>query len=1127
MKKIYVLMIALIMTSLGFGQTTVSYDFSSGGAVSGLNQSSPGITIDTNIGFGSFKNSGTSNPGIFSNQLRLYQNATKGGSIIIYANNGVTITDIVINASSRTGPAGYTVDGGTATNLSGSSPYTISGISATSEVEFYQRDSNSSNRIYVDSFEVTYTSAGGCTAPTTQASAYNTTSISTTSATLNWTSGNGNEVLVVVKEGSAVDTDPTDGTSYTGNTVFASGDQIGTNNYVVHSGSSVSSVSTTGLTPGTMYHVAVYEYNTLDTCYNLTELTGSFTTDCLTPTDVTTITALSDNATVDLSWLNDSCFDEILVVAKATSAVTVTPTGDGTAYTANATFGSGTDLGTGEFAVYKGTGASVTVTGLTNGTTYHFEVFARKTTTWSAGVVIDATPNNLICNSIFSDDFSTDLSQWSNTTDWAISSGELKHDLSGTSGSSYIYTDIGTQDLTATAYEWEFCVRNGSWDPSGSNKFAFFLLSNASNLLSSPTGYAVGVNQTGSSDLLTLYSVNNGSYTGIITSSFNWGTSDNVCVKVTRNASGEWELLYDDNGSGEVSAGTTTNTTHTSGDYLGATFNYTSSRAGLLWFDDVNVCKEIIAPTTYTYNGTWSPNDPNGMSASTDIIIVTSGNAIISSNTDIDKVTVDAGATISVNSGVTLTVNGTEGVMLNSTSTSYSSLILDGTITGTVKYNRYVNNNHSVNGNDLISAPLSGQAFNTFIANNSNIRANPNGPEVLFGGYDNTSSTNPFELWNENATTPLTAGKGYRSGITEGESSNLVTFEGIVNTSLVQTPINQGSVSKLNLIGNPFPSYLDAQLFLSHNSSLLDPSAIVIYGYNDSTDGSSAGDYTIISALINTNIDIAPGQAFFVASNVSGGNIEFTTSSSDMRLATGGDDFIAGRSASATTNLKLDLSSATDSFITDIFFTEYSTQGLDPGYDASLLGGNAPEFALYSHLVQENTGIPFAVQALGKIDYNDIIIPLGVNANQGEQLSFSIDENSLPSTVEVYLDDNVTNTTTLLNTTDYILTPNMDLNGTGRFYLRLTNNALSTIDNNLDNLNIYNNHSNKTIVIAGQLLEATTAKIYDVQGRLISTTLLQNTDRIQNLDVSSLNAGIYVVQLVNRTQNKTQKVIIH
>ena len=46
MKQNYFLRIAFcffLFTSLNYGQTTVTYDFSSGGAVSGLNETSPGI----------------------------------------------------------------------------------------------------------------------------------------------------------------------------------------------------------------------------------------------------------------------------------------------------------------------------------------------------------------------------------------------------------------------------------------------------------------------------------------------------------------------------------------------------------------------------------------------------------------------------------------------------------------------------------------------------------------------------------------------------------------------------------------------------------------------------------------------------------------------------------------------------------------------------------------------------------------------------------------------------------------------------------------------------------------------------------------------------------------------------
>ena len=92
--------------------------------------------------------------------------------------------------------------------------------------------------------------------------------------------------------------------------------------------------------------------------------------------------------------------------------------------------------------------------------------------------------------------------------------------------------------------------------------------------------------------------------------------------------------------------------------------------------------------------------------------------------------------------------------------------------------------------------------------------------------------------------------------------------------------------------------------------------------------------------------------------------------------------------------------------------------------------------------------------------------------------------------------------------------------------MRFTDSTLSTSENTLDNLSIQTNQSDKTIVINGQLLESTTVNIYDLQGRVVSTSVLQATNRSQTIDVSNISTGVYVVQLSNATQNKTKKVIV-
>ena len=84
-------------------------------------------------------------------------------------------------------------------------------------------------------------------------------------------------------------------------------------------------------------------------------------------------------------------------------------------------------------------------------------------------------------------------------------------------------------------------------------------------------------------------------------------------------------------------------------------------------------------------------------------------------------------------------------------------------------------------------------------------------------------------------------------------------------------------------------------------------------------------------------------------------------------------------------------------------------------------------------LVEEDEGEPIALQAVNNTDLADVTIPIGVNASQGEQITFSLSVNELPITTEVYLEDTVTSTITFLNSEDYVLTPATALSGTGRF----------------------------------------------------------------------------------------------
>ncbi len=231
--------------------------------------------------------------------------------------------------------------------------------------------------------------ATSCGGPSNQATSGLTSSIDNTTATLSWTKGASSDgSVVVLNEGTAITNVPTNGMAHAADVAYGSGASLGSSaDYVVFRNTSGTSVNLTGLSAATNYHYTIYDYMSTGNCYNLTSpATGSFTTTCSTPGDVAGENASNGDSESEVSWTLPACYDEIVLFVDVTSSIGTSPTGDGTAYSANSAY---TSVGQ---CVYKGTGTNVIVTGLTNGTTYNFEIFTRKGTTWSSGVEVNATP---------------------------------------------------------------------------------------------------------------------------------------------------------------------------------------------------------------------------------------------------------------------------------------------------------------------------------------------------------------------------------------------------------------------------------------------------------------------------------------------------------------------------------------------------------------------------------------------------------------------------------------------------------------------------------------------------------------------------------------------------------------
>ena len=494
-----------------------------------------------------------------------------------------------------------------------------------------------------------------------------------------------------------------------------------------------------------------------------------------------------------------------------------------------------------------------------------------------------------------------------------------------------------------------------------------------------------------------------------------------------------------------------------------------------------------------------------------------------------NNLTIESGGslTVAANSDLTLsgdfTNNGT--VTLNSESDEFSSIIVGGSSTGDIVYNRYVNTVGTGEW-DLIGSPVDGLSISDFVTTNSSVLAT-NGSAYAVGYHDNTDDS-----WT-NYTTSTVGGagnfdtsRGYQMATSSGAT---MAFTGSIATtdqtqSIINNNGNGNGGRRWNLVANPYPSYLNANTnahasnnFLSVNTSVIDSNFLSIYGWD--ADGSG---YTIYNNTSSATY-IAPGQAFFVAAaSSSAADLTFTEA---MQTTTGGDDFISLGLANTSSEFSLYLHEGQDKVATTRFYFDYGLGlGLDPGYDA---GAYNSSMALSSRLAEDDQGINMGINAMNIDSFEQTTIPLVINREAGTTFRISMEDSTIPENVDVLLLDTQTQISTNLRDQDFILSPQSDLSGMGRFYLKMGSNSLGGNDIEESYIIIYKPSDRDCIVMEGlSNVQSGHVTLYNIMGQEVIDQNLTPNQSTQNIPTTGIQPGIYIIKLNADNLILTKKLII-
>ncbi|MGJ8551013.1 GEVED domain-containing protein [Winogradskyella wichelsiae] len=376
-----------------------------------------------------------------------------------------------------------------------------------------------------------------------------------------------------------------------------------------------------------------------------------------------------------------------------------------------------------------------------------------------------------------------------------------------------------------------------------------------------------------------------------------------------------------------------------------------------------------------------------------------------------------------------------------------------------------------------------------------------------------------------NSTTIMQSGVGYaatQNSFTVFPTQIDYIFEGPFNNGIYNVPIYRNDSelndNNWNLIGNPYPSAIDADLFLAANASIDQTVDAPINGAlyfwshetaaTDSTNGNenlnyAQSDYAIINGSgetmggdgITPNRFIPSGQAFFIsmgneatATTVSG-NIKTAdvVFNNNMRVTEDNNQFFRSATTDETNKLWLNLNTDNGAFNQILVAYVNGATDVDDGmyYDAKRNLSTEVNAVIYS-LLENTDSKQFAIQGKNPNNLNlEEVIHLGFYTNIIEPTIYRISIHQLEGAFmmenAVYVNDKLLNTTHNLKNSDYTFTSE-----TGEF-----NNRFQIVFNPL------------TLSIKDNIIDANTITITELQNGMVEFRV-KNTHTIKQVAIIDL-----------------------